>query len=278
MSTRSIVTSHPDVACDVCGRRLLRGEHPDVFLAGGQRRNVCELCAPRAVDEGWLRESDRHSVSLPPARQRRARNLLGRLRQLRESPLDPAGTAIPPPVAEDLGTRAYDFFDGGLGALEPEEPGFAPEVHGADAGAPDGGSARDAARPVPAVPLAGPNPAAAVEPLADEALRSGDVKAQRALDVFNAGEHPRRIVGIARSLGAPSVSVRPLAESGSTVAIVIAWELCWYRYEVDLGDELAGASVVARGTELSELSGEDHLANAAAIDDGTLALVRSVLS
>jgi len=40
MATRSIVTSQPDVACDVCGRRLLRGELPDVFLAGGQRRTV----------------------------------------------------------------------------------------------------------------------------------------------------------------------------------------------------------------------------------------------
>ncbi len=69
----------------------------------------------------------------------------------------------------------------------------------------------------------------------------------RALDVFNAGEHPRRVAGVARSLGAPSVSVRPLAESGGAIAIVVAWELCWYRYEVDLSDEAAGASVAAQG-------------------------------
>ena len=81
MATRTIVTSQPDVACDVCERRLLRGEQPDVFLAGGQRRTVCELCAPRAAHEGWLREADRHSVSLPPARARRGRNLFERLRQ-----------------------------------------------------------------------------------------------------------------------------------------------------------------------------------------------------
>ena len=52
------------------------------------------------------------------------------------------------------------------------------------------------------------------------------MKAQRALEVFNAGEHPRRVAGVARSLGAPSVTVRPLAESGSAVTIVVAWELC----------------------------------------------------
>ena len=54
----SIVTSQPDVACDVCGRRLLRGEQPDVFLAGGRRRR-CASCALRApTTEGWLRETD----------------------------------------------------------------------------------------------------------------------------------------------------------------------------------------------------------------------------
>jgi hypothetical protein len=48
MATRSIITNQPDVACDVCGRRLLRGEQSEVFLAAGQRRTVCELCSPRS--------------------------------------------------------------------------------------------------------------------------------------------------------------------------------------------------------------------------------------
>jgi hypothetical protein len=55
MATRSIVTSQPDVACDVCERRLLRGEQPDLFLDAGQPRMVCELCAPRAAYQGWKR-------------------------------------------------------------------------------------------------------------------------------------------------------------------------------------------------------------------------------
>ena len=54
---------------------------------------------------------------------------------------------------------------------------------------------------------------------------------------------------------------------------MVAWELSWYRYEVDLGDEAAGASVVAQGTELGELTAEDRLANATASDDGALSLV-----
>ena len=251
MATRMIVTSQPDVACDVCGRRLLRGEQPDVFLASGRRRTVCELCAPRASAEGWLRETDHHSVSLPPARPRRGRNLLDRLRQQRERSA-PAGEVEFPAMPKNP-VAGYDFFEGAPASADPLAP-----------------SIDETARPVPAAPFS--DASAPIE----ETLSSGDAKAMRALVVFNAGEHPRRVAGVARSLGAPSVSVRPLAESGSTIAIVVAWELSWYRYEVDLGDETAGASVVAQGTELSELDAEDRLANAVAEADGSLSLVASV--
>ena len=71
MTTRSIVTSQPDVECDVCERRLLRGEQPDHFIAAGRRRIVCELCAPRAAHEGWMRETDATPLTLPPMRPRR---------------------------------------------------------------------------------------------------------------------------------------------------------------------------------------------------------------
>src|SRR5258707_465809 len=87
MTTRSIVTSQPDVACDVCARRLLRGEQPDYFIADGRRRLVCELCAPRATDEGWLRETEAAAdVSLPPTRPRRGRSLFDRLMQVTKPP------------------------------------------------------------------------------------------------------------------------------------------------------------------------------------------------
>jgi hypothetical protein len=54
VTRKAITTSHAVVSCDVCGRTLLRGEHADVFLHGGQRRMVCELCTaargPRGLD------------------------------------------------------------------------------------------------------------------------------------------------------------------------------------------------------------------------------------
>jgi hypothetical protein len=249
MATRSIVTSQPDVACDVCGRRLLRGELPDVFLAGGQRRTVCELCAPRAAHEGWLREADRHSVSLAPSRSRRGRNLFERLRSQRDpiSDLPDEDFArdglpiVPPAEVDSLQTKSYDFLE--AIASGPEDPSTVPSASNEDS-------------------------------TSTQALTAGEVKVERALEVFNAGEHPRRVAGVARSLGEPSVAVRPLAESGSVVSIVVAWELSWYRYEVDLGDEAAGAKVVAQGTELGELAREDLLVNAVADEHGTLGAVR----
>jgi hypothetical protein len=248
MATRSIVTSQPDVACDVCGRRLLRGELPDVFLAGGQRRTVCELCAPRAAHEGWLREADRHSVSLPPSRSRRGRNLFERLRSQRDPISDRTDEAfasdgppiVPPVELEGLQVESYDFL--GSIASRSEDPSAAPAVSSEDS-------------------------------ISAPVLTAGEVKVERALEVFNAGEHPRRVAGVARSLGEPSVTVRPLAESGSVVSIVVAWELSWYRYEVDLGDEAAGAKVMAQGTELGELAREDLLVNATADEHGTLEAV-----
>ena len=75
-----------------------------------------------------------------------------------------------------------------------------------------------------------------------------------------------------RSLGAPAVTVRSAEHLESVVSIVVAWELCWYRYEVDLSEPVVEAQVIAQGTELSELAREDRLANAAAAESGMLLL------
>ncbi len=279
MATRAIVTSHPVVACDVCGRRLLRGENPDVFLAGGQRRTVCELCVPRASAEGWLREADNHASSVRPGRSRRTGSLLGRLRQLREPANRPLrhdslplatrpGSASQAETAED---GLYDFLEGGsieragdsghelyIGSVEAGEHADGEWIAGselADTSAVDGATA------------AGDGDT--------HSQTNGDLKVERALEVFNAGDPPRRVAGVSRSLGAPSVTVRPLEESGSTVAIVVAWELCWYRYEVDLGDEAAGPLLVAQGLELDELPEEDRRANASADERGELVALQA---
>jgi len=253
MATRTIVTSHPDVACDVCERRLLRGEQPDIFLAAGRRRTVCELCAPRAAHEGWMRERDSQNISLPPMRARRGRSFLDRLRQAGK----PAGAEAEPSRDEragELASDAYDFLEG-YGRSEtapvPATPQGPADFLGASAIEADG----LAPSPTPAAP----------RPVSFE---------ERALEVFNASEYPRRVAGVARSLGTPVVNVRSAEHLASVVRIVVAWELCWYRYEVDLSEpSTAETQAVAQGTELSELERDERVGNALASDSGLLTLL-----
>lgn len=248
MSTRSIVTSQPDVACDVCERRLLRGEQPDTFLAAGEPRIVCELCAPRAAHQGWKRGSVQPQVGEAPLRNGRRRALFGRLRQTRRAGAEGAAGAAGP---YGQAGEPYDFLDSGVvgGAVADAGAGA-----GLSQGESYGGEQRGGERAAP------------VRAHADGPL-------QQAVDVFNAGEYPRRVASLTRSLGAPEVTVRAGEAVASSVVIVLAWELCWYTYEVDL-DDLQGlhARAIAQGTELSELGPDDRLANALADERGRLAL------
>src|SRR3954449_6005670 len=80
---KELKTDEAPVACDICGRTILKGERTEAFLApGGRRRTVCELCAPRADHEGWIRESAQ--ADRPPARVRpqQRRSFVNRLRGL----------------------------------------------------------------------------------------------------------------------------------------------------------------------------------------------------
>src|SRR5205823_12219573 len=82
---------------------------------------------------------------------------------------------------------------------------------------------------------------------------TAEVKVERALELFNDSDHPRTIAGIARTLGTPWVHASPDGGQPSEVTIVVAWELSWYRYRVDLGDEHEPILLVEKGDELSEL-------------------------
>jgi hypothetical protein len=267
MATRAIVTSPPVVACDVCGRRLLRGETPDVFLAGGQRRTVCELCVPRAAGEGWLRERDARELSPRPARPRRAGSLFGRLRQLREPQQRPARRAS---SRRQVAVESEGLYEDDVYELIDGAEGSDGERRGADeqAAVSIGSPAAGQIAPASARRVAGRSSV-----LLPDERSGGELAIELALRVFNEGETPLRVAGVARSLGAPTVVVRPVEGSQqSRVAIVVAWELCWYRYEVDLDDRLAGAQLVAEGMELEELPAEDQVANALADERGELAL------
>jgi hypothetical protein len=240
VATRSIITHQPEVSCDMCGRRLLRGERPDVFLDAGESRTVCELCAPRAAGEGWLRAADAPAAaSAPSPRVRRRRSLLDRLRQRGED----AGVRLPAP----------DPFAGAPKPAERDlfDVGYA------------GSQVLVAERP-----LAEEREPAA-EPGADEAEAGSPIAL--AVEVFNASECSARVAGIARALGEPSATVRVAGED--RVSVVVAWELCWYRYEVDLSEAPARIAQVADGSELDQLEEADRLRNARTNERGELALL-----
>ena len=88
---------------------------------------MCELCTPRAAQEGWRREAAHaEDLGLSPARPRRARNLLGRLRQLRESAADRDGEASAPLAEVETVSSASASAQAMAEEFEPVQP-----LHGA---------------------------------------------------------------------------------------------------------------------------------------------------
>jgi len=232
MTTKDIRTSNVQVTCDVCGRTLLRGEHAETYLAGGTHRQVCELCSARAVHEGWVREGVALERTTRSFGGERRRSLLGRLRRAGSGRA--ADDAPPPPPRPGSYGTSNGWLDGADEHEQQPQPPAEP-------------------RQVRAVPT------------------SAEQRNVSAIERFNRSEHPRTVAGVARSLGAPVVVVRPAEDQGSLVTIVVSWELCWYRYEVELSDGGAAVRLAGQGYELSEIPVEDSVEpNAAADEYGTL--------
>jgi hypothetical protein len=235
-----------DIACDICGRTILKGERIEPYLApGGQRHVVCELCTDRAYNEGWIRESAHDEMPATTRRPDQRRGVFGRLRRRRGAGAEPLVEEAEAPVelvaSADVPEPVYE-----------EEPIVAeaqPEPW-----APPPRQRRRDARHVRAVPT------------------NAQVKVERALELFNGSEHVRTIAGIAKTLGEPWVSSAPLAEAPAEVSIVVAWELSWYRFRVDLGDADDPVTLVAKGQELDELDESMRDWNSTALPDGRLAV------
>ena len=233
-----------EIVCDVCGRTMLKGERAEPYLApGGQRMLVCELCTDRAYAEGWIRESAHDELPASLRRYEPRRSLLARLRRGREQ-------APPAPAADG-------------GPLQSAPPPAAPP--------PWAGDLADPAPPEPAPepdrPFSRPKDPRHVRAIPTNA----EVKVERAVEIFNDSEHPRTIAGIARSLGEPWVNVT-VGSSPSEVSVVVAWELSWYHYNVDLGVEHDPVTLTGKGHELDELEAWAREWNATAAPDGRLVL------
>ena len=97
---------------------------------------------------------------------------------------------------------------------------------------------------------------------------TAQAKVERALDLFNGSSHQRTIAGLARTLGTPYVSAQPDTAQGAEVSVVVAWELSWYRYRVDLGDEADPVMMLAKGEEIDQIDEGLREWNARLDDEG----------
>jgi hypothetical protein len=241
-------TPDDNPSCDVCHRTMLKGESAEPYLTPSrERRHVCQLCAPRAQHEGWIRES---AAPHEPARPQRPPERRRFFRRGRRRDLDEGRPAEPAPVGDDFGD------DRARRAPEAEANGEPPE---AAEGTPVLTRLRQAAssprspRQVRAVPT------------------NAQLKVERALDLFNGSEHPRTVAGIARSLGQPKASALTSRDSAAEVVLTVAWELSWYEFVVDLSDAREPVRLRSKGQELSELADEAQGWNLEVSAEGTLA-------
>jgi hypothetical protein len=231
---------HDAVSCDVCGRTILKGERTETYLApGGHRNLVCELCFVRAEHAGWIRESAADQIPTRASRPQERRPLLGRFRRRRDEIAGSPGVTEELPAFDPAAsTTIGDPFDQQETVAEP-----APVARRRPPQDP---------RHVRAVPT------------------TAEVKVERALELFNGSEHQRTVAGLARSLGFPWATAVPDAGAPSAVTVVVAWELSWYRYRVDLGDTSDPVALQEKGDELNDIDEALRRWNAGLDDEGRL--------
>jgi hypothetical protein len=105
-----------------------------------------------------------------------------------------------------------------------------------------------------------------------EAGESPHGRLERAASRFNASDAARIVGGLIRTLGEPRVSIGSAAGTPREVRITVAWELGWYQWGVDLGDELRPVFQIDKGDELRELDGSARQWNASVSAGGRLEL------
>src|SRR4051812_26587562 len=231
-------------ACDVCHRTMLRGEWAEPYLTPSRERKlVCQLCAPRAQREGWIRESAAPEAPAQPQRPPDRRGVFRRFARRREG-ASPASLHEIEREPDSAHVHREERGEANGHEQGPDEPVFT-RLRNRAAGP-------RKPRQVRAVPT------------------NAQLKIDRALDLFNRSEHPRTIAGIARSLGTPHAGALTSESSAAEVQLTVAWELSWYQFTVDLSDPREPVQVRAQGQELSELDDDARAWNLEADGEGRL--------
>jgi len=252
-----------DETCAVCGRTILAGERTRAYVSTGGRQDVCELCAPRAERLGWEREREGMPEVLPAPEKRGLLSGLLRRRPRRAEP-----------VADS--SEGLELEDGLELAAEEEEWGAEDRDEAMAAESP-----AVAQEPEPEPPRREPerqprNPDPAAAGARPQRIDPGPAQLspfERAVARFNASEASRTVGGLVRTLGAPWVSVGASAGAPREIRITVAWELSWYQWGVDLGDELRPVFQIDKGLEMDQLDSAARQWNASAVEGGRLLLV-----
>lgn len=301
---KELFPGNEPASCDVCGRTILKGERTEPYLVpDGSRRLVCDLCLRRAEGAGWIRESASEMMPTTLPRSEPRRSLLGRLRgragEAARSAADAGprrGVAAPEPASGwqleehdyarngDAETeQALETLDEAAPSEELEPP--SEDVEWVEHPVEAGEDLEPAAPAGPASELLEHESAAAREAGAREERRrrrirdprhvraiptSPDARVERALELFGVSEHRRTVAGLQRTLGDPWVHALADLGSSSQVTVVVAWELSWYRYRIDLGDAAEPVSLVEKGQEIDELDPHLREWNGGARPDGIL--------
>ena len=248
--------------CEVCGRTILRGERTRLYVTpGGERVTVCPLCVSRAEALDWIPAEVAAEGISPEARRRRGgialRARLGRVAERARGAAEERRRPPPEPPAADRATGQPPGASPETAPQAPPEPRPKPRRRSSGQRPAKRRAGGGAARPAAAAPRR-------------RVPRTPEGIVRRGIERFNESEEVRKVAGLFRSLGEPSVSVQ--AKDGAAL-VTIAWELSWYQWEVDVG-ERGLVREVAKGAEVGELDAEAQRWNATAAEDGTLRLRR----
>lgn len=163
--------------------------------------------------------------------------------------------------AERLGWRS-------AGEPEPERPGNGHEGRWR----PRGLRRRAPKSTSPPPPKTSPAPTRRVRPAPSPGLDAPS-PFERAVARFNSSDAGRTAAGLTRTLGKPFASIGAAAGKPGEVRITVAWELSWYQWGVDIGDELRPVFQIDKGREIDQLDGAARQWNASVGEDGRLMLV-----
>jgi hypothetical protein len=95
---------------------------------------------------------------------------------------------------------------------------------------------------------------------------------EQAVARFNSSEAGRTVAGLTRTLGRPRASIGAAAGAPDEVRITVAWELSWYQWGVDIGDELRPVFQLDKGREIDQLDAAARQWNASVGEGGRLGL------